>query len=652
MNLRTYLAGTTCLFTVLFVAPLHAQEKEAPLEQPINVSTEVPADDLSVTGKVTSEDLDFLQPQSLSDVFKGDSSVSVGGTTNASNKIFVRGVEDHNLNVQIDGARQVNNIFHHNGSILIDPALLQSVEVEAGVAAADSGPGASGGAIRFKTKSAGDLLAPGQNLGAFVNTSYDTNSKTIKVTTSGYGKTGGVDYLGAITRAKGDDYKNGSGDTQLASSEDFWSGLLKLGAESSSGHRIYSSIDYSVDDADRPYRTNFAGLAGASAAADLPPQQNDLSRTTITVGYETTDPTDLYDPEVEFYYNNYDLNRPGSTPASYHSKIDSYGGKAQNRFQLDTGSLTVGSDFYYDKGTNERFFASFPQGKFSEKVWNLGGYVQARLNPLDALNISTGFRLDGQWFEAANGQDFSNFGVSPNISAEYAVTDNVSLVAGASDVFRGIDMNEVFFTSNAVAYDPDIDPMYSRNYTVGAKANAGIFTLGANYFYTKIRDVIVPDTALRTNSGDFTTKGFDASVRADWNNAFVSASYIYADVDYNGADLGTTAFYLGTPIGQIIDITGGYFFESLGLTTGFSSEIAAKYNDTPAGTESLPGYAVFNLFTEWSPATYPGLSLRGEINNVLDATYVDRTTAGQGLSNIVPLDEPGRSFLFMVNVTF
>ena len=43
-----------------------------------------------------------------------------------SQKVYVRGVEETNLAVTIDDARQNNKIFHHNATTLIDPSLLKA----------------------------------------------------------------------------------------------------------------------------------------------------------------------------------------------------------------------------------------------------------------------------------------------------------------------------------------------------------------------------------------------------------------------------------------------------------------------------------------------------------------------------------------------
>ncbi|WP_156496865.1 TonB-dependent receptor plug domain-containing protein, partial [Alcanivorax sp. HI0083] len=102
-------------------------------------------------------------------------SVSVGGSIPVNEKVYVRGVEETAMLVTVDGARQNNKVFHHNATNLIDPSLLKSASAAAGVASADDGPGALGGALKYETVDVADMLAPGDNLGGFLNGRYASN---------------------------------------------------------------------------------------------------------------------------------------------------------------------------------------------------------------------------------------------------------------------------------------------------------------------------------------------------------------------------------------------------------------------------------------------------------------------------------------------
>ena len=117
---------------------------------------------------IDSDQLAKSQAQDLNDIFRKDAEISVGGSSGVSQKIYVRGLEDTMLNVSIDGAEQSGNLFHHQGRLSIEPELLKQVDVSAGAGRATDGPGALGGAIKFTTKDAHDLLTAGETYGAML----------------------------------------------------------------------------------------------------------------------------------------------------------------------------------------------------------------------------------------------------------------------------------------------------------------------------------------------------------------------------------------------------------------------------------------------------------------------------------------------------
>ncbi len=124
---------------------------------------------------VSSEELEKVQANDLSDIFRKNPTVSVGGSVKSGQKIYVRNVGEDALNVSVDGAELAGAVFHHAGRVTVDPELLKRVEIEAGAGSATAGPGAIGGAVRFITKDPEDLLKEGESVGAIVKGSYFSN---------------------------------------------------------------------------------------------------------------------------------------------------------------------------------------------------------------------------------------------------------------------------------------------------------------------------------------------------------------------------------------------------------------------------------------------------------------------------------------------
>ncbi|WP_157783918.1 TonB-dependent receptor, partial [Sinorhizobium fredii] len=202
---------------------------------------------------ITSEELELKHPANIADVFAGEPGISVGSSLPMSQKVYVHGIEETNLAVTIDGSRQNNKVFHHSGTNLIDPGLLKAVGVDAGVAPADAGPGALGGAISYETKDARDML-DGDGFGGFATSSYNFNSDTITTGVSAYGIREGLEFLGYFNFGNGNDFSAGNGSDVEGTSTDLLSGIGKLAYEFDSGDRVEISHERVHDDAPRPFR--------------------------------------------------------------------------------------------------------------------------------------------------------------------------------------------------------------------------------------------------------------------------------------------------------------------------------------------------------------------------------------------------------------
>lgn len=647
------LLATTALASGLAPATAMAQDAAdaAITLQPITIEDAAPAPVQPI--RLGQEEIDREQPQTLRDLFADQPAVAVSGGSIASQKLFVHGVGQSKLNVTIDGARQHNNVWHHNGNLFLDPSLLKAVEVNPGLAPADAGFGALGGSVAFETKDAADLLLPGKTVGGRVTTTYDTNPDAIRGTVAGYGAAQGFDVLGIATREDGDDYENGAGRVETGTGTNLIDVLGKLGYETPEGHAFKVSGEYLNDDTIRRLRPNMGFVS-----ADL--NRNDLTRTTLTAEYSTTAPTAMFDPEISLYYNLYDLKRPNDSgyrrpSGDFNSEVETIGGKLQNTFLVPHGSLTVGTDFAHDEITVERFH--FPTD-VAEEITQAGLFAQARLVPVERLTVSTGLRGDVQRYEAVDGQTFENAGLSPNLSAEYGLTDWLSAFGGYSYVWGGLEPSETaLFHARNYTYAADLEPTTAHNVRAGLRTDYQGFAFEAAYFHTLMHDVMDWNytTSTRINGDDLESRGFDliASYAGAWGG--VSAKYTHTDITYGNRIALPGDYNMGTAVGDVLAVSGHYVIEPVNLTVGASAEHAFAFEDTDLqanGYEDLDSYTVVDLFAEWSPeALAPYVTVRAEANNVFDAEYVSRASYSQ-TARVTPVYDPGRSFLLSSTIRF
>ncbi|KQU62801.1 TonB-dependent receptor [Aminobacter sp. DSM 101952] len=610
--------------------------------------------------QITAEDLARKNPADLQEVFADEPKIAVGSSLPMSQKVYVQGIEETNLAVTVDGARQNNKVFHHNATNLIDPSLLKAVSVDAGVAPADAGPGALGGAIAYETKDARDLLEPGKSIGGLVTGTYDFNSKTHTVGLSAYGIEGGFEYFGYLNFAKGDNYTAGNGATIDGTSANLLSGIGKVAYQAEDGHRFELSHEQLRDDAPRPFRANMSEL-DPPKYWEPPIRDYKLDRSSTVFTYTDETPEGWWDPKVVIAYTSarvetliYPRPVPPSTESDTYpgvGKTESFNGKAENRFALDMGSITAGLDFYKDSADLDA-----REDSSTEYASNVGLYAQARLEPWDRTRLSFGARGDNQWFEGTTGEKWTNAGLSGNISGEYdLVPDFLTAKAGYSHVWAGVPLAENFNFNPNWNYGDGPKPVTSDNLTAGLVATYQGFTLEAGIFRTDIYDgrtaYWAPGRAIEAH--DVRSQGFTLGGGYDWGAGNVSVKYANIDVTIDGAPADSyLGNYLATPVGQIFTLAAVHRFDDWGVTVGGDVEIALDYDKVPAGSKKIEGHEVVNVFVEYQPPSNPNLTFRGEVKNLFDEDYASRATYGQEFGDVKPLLEPGRSFRLSATAKF
>ncbi len=608
---------------------------------------------------ITSVDIERRNATDLKGVFRGEPTVMVGSSLPMSQKLYVQGIEETNLAVSIDGARQNNKVFHHNATTMIDPSLLKAVRIDAGVAPADAGPGALGGAITYVTKDARDFL-PNDGFGGSIKSTFNFNGNTSTNNLTGYGRQGGFEALGSFTYAKGSEFKAGNGQQVLGTATNFLSGLGKIAYQTTDGHRFAISHEQIRDDAIRPFRANAVQIVGGKPTPAVRPYVLDRQNTVFT--YTTAAPEGWWDPKFVLGYNRSKVavdQYSGATLATYsytsEGITDSLNGKLENRFAVSIGDIVAGVDFYRDGASYiDRSYRT------AENADNVGAYAQARLKPSDRTKLSFGVRGDHQTFAGVNGFRSSDQGLSGNISGEYELTSFLSAKAGYSHVWAGVPLAENYVQNPAWIYGAGPKSVTSDNSVAGLIAHYGGLRMEAGVFRTRIADARVPlwaaDMALR--AFDVRTQGFHIGGTYNWGEGFARVQFVRTEAEIDGKPADTyLGQYLTAPIGDVLTFQLAHTIVPLGLTIGGDVEIVFDYDELlnpVTGIGKLDGYEVFNAFVERRSRDVPSLTLSGEVRNLFNRTYAARGTYGleYGSGLVRPLYEPGRSFLVSARLEF
>ncbi|MBE0380468.1 TonB-dependent receptor [Pseudoalteromonas prydzensis] len=695
----------SAVVALCFNANAAAQEKSKQ-EKKIEKITVVGA---TTNSEITPLELENYQANDLEDIFRHTPSVTVGGSLGIAQKIFVRGMEDSMVNVTVDGAPQTSTLFHHIGRVAIEPELLQSVEVQAGAGEATSGTGAVGGAIRFKTKSADNLLRGNEQFGGIAKASYFSNDGH-KESLSLYGKlTDKVGVLASYVNVSRDNMDDGDGKEIPGTAADQTLAFIKVNAELTENQNLTLSYENRQEEGEFGKQTNWAPLASDPLFMSWGEREtivlNHAWYLNSLVNLETT----IYRTESSFKRELY----------TWDAAIETTGFDIRNSSDLGQHTLTYGVEQKVDK-VHSQSYADFG-GIFDEEGTVTGVYIQDHWQLTDALLLSFGARydayeldhsgieanwiqVDGVWVvetdasgaAVTTSDQFSTEkqdGVSGNIGFEYSLTESLKLSAGYAQALRGRQVADAF-TVGELTPNQDLSPEEVDNTELGLVYNNGTWLFEASVYLSVINDVVFDkfkgrEGVFYENIGDLETKGLELVSGYQGDNFDVIVSYSHNDVELNNTsfvwpDANDPSGYstvnfdgiemaayeyggLGNAIGDSINVNFNYHVNEQ-IKFGLNYNHVASLNDIEVFHRSIelgwlseletinkPGYDLFDAYVTYEPLTNLRFDL--SVQNLLDESYRSHGSVADyghipGYESVVGIKEPGRDIRLSVSYKF
>lgn len=203
------------------------QVRAAPLKAP-------PLAPDTTTTVIDDKAIERKQSSTIFDAVKDTPGVSVDGGPRATGMKFnVRGFRgNEDVLFKIDGGVKGFEKYRFGSGVFIEPELIKSITVERGPSLL-TGSGAIGGAVIATTKSAFDLLEPGQRIGGLLKLSHnDNNNGWMRMATAFARPTEDSGLVVSLIRRTSDDFRLGNdkvthGERFPASAEDSESSLIK-----------------------------------------------------------------------------------------------------------------------------------------------------------------------------------------------------------------------------------------------------------------------------------------------------------------------------------------------------------------------------------------------------------------------------------------
>ncbi|MDA8019777.1 MAG: TonB-dependent receptor [Thermoanaerobaculia bacterium] len=627
--------------------------------------------------EISADELTFWQAEDLSDVFRTVPSVSVGGSLGVAQKIFVRDLEDTLLNVSVDGAQQTGTLFHHIGRVSIEPELLEQVEVQAGAGEATSGFGAIGGAIRFRTKTAADLLAPGQEVGVLLKGGYFSN-ETYKGSLSAFGRLNDSwSFLGSYVYTDRENIEDGNGDEIRGTAGEQSLAFLKLTGALSDRQLLTVSYERRDEEGEFGQRPNWPVLEGDRlfpGAADRDTVvANYLLDLNSFVSFEAT----AYSTQSHFEQDRFD--RWGL----YGADIDTFGLDLRNTTEVGRHELIYGVEYRNDEVVSE--YLSDPSvwadwawdpsiGRFVEEGTLFGVYYQDHFQVSEPFLLSYGVRYDAYDLDQVTyGASTDSSGVSGNVGFLWQVSDHVSLSGGVAQALRGKEVGDGFTLEHrpgSPSIDPDIEAEQVTNSELGLVFDNGRWFASASFFQMVFDDVILDqigrgpppqDGSYYENVGELESDGVElvfgfrnSSLRADLFFRTYDSELNGVPVEgyeHNGlANVSGDTWNLKLAYSPVANLHLGWnvtWVDDLNDIEVLHRAVELGWIDA-LQTVDKPGYTVHDLSAEWLPRGLDALAVNLTVTNLFDELYRDHASVADynaipGWQGVAGLFEEGRN---------
>ena len=624
--------------------PAVSDSQDANLEK---ISIEDSGEDQTATEVISREKMDEENVLELRDAFRHSPDVNVGGGQEVGQKIYVRGIEDTQLNVTVDGARQSGYMFHHRGRVTVDLELIKQVDVVAGTGSALSGAGALGGAVRFDTKDVEDLLRPGSTYGAFIKGRYQTAADEKGASLGLFAKPterSGVLLYGTL--AESIDYRTGSGARQDYTAAKPKSYLAKASYKPGEHQRLTLSTVARVDNATRLLRAHFGNFPANG------PRDEKFKNETYTLRYDLT-PSNLVNLRAEAYDTKTTFSQANAGVESLGTS-QTTGADLRNLFKLGRVNVTAGADFAREKGEAIRTTA-----RASESVNIFGLYAQADYALSERWALSAGARFDDYKLKDVSSQTVSDTGLSPNLGVRYALTKDQSLFANYSQAFKGPTPIEAYTLAGATsaASNPNVQGTRAETSELGWEQRKEILTTRVSAFYTKFKhpldNVLVAGVATRQNVPDIKSQGFTLSANSILDRWEVGGSYTHMRLSFGDQPIGYsggTSFNRGAPTGDRVNGRLGYRFTEANVVASWNALVVMDLDRLPAGQTPQEGYDLHDFNVSWLPNDR--VQVNFTVQNIFDRYYIAQGTPYVGTAGVNSVFEPGRDFRLSASYLF
>ncbi|WP_176736810.1 TonB-dependent receptor domain-containing protein [Oligoflexus tunisiensis] len=587
---------------------------------------------------LNESDIAVKQADHLSDLLRGTPGVDVGGTHSTNQRINIRGQEDTDLEVLIDGAVQNNYMYHHMGNLLINPDLLKSADIQVGSNSIIYG--GLGGSVQFETKDARDFLVGEERVGGRARLAWQSN-KAMAYSLTGYGRvTDTVDVLAYTYLLDRGNYKDGNGRETFGRKGRMQNHLAKAGFDVSESQRIELSFDIYTDKGDYSERPDMGTATNEAISGDLL-FPTEYSRQTASLRHEL-DLGPGFTSQAVVYGNILNLERTSNLTTGTETKgrADNSGLRwlAQSRVATDDVQQTFSYGLQHNTLKQKYEQTGAAEGK--EQADSSAVFIEDRV-AVGPVALTPGVRFNRYTRELHSGDSKTWDNVSGALGLEYKVLSNLELHASGTQLFQGPDLSQIFIGSGGnKIYNPDLKPETGLNTEGGVRfrdkdvLGADRISFSLNVFETRIKDIVQEqdypldaDTSRGAPVWDYNAEGVKITG--------MEASFHYGLGNFSGllgyghskSKLDDTGYPLERELGDSYNVTLNYFAPSLETAFSWSALFVLEEKDHAPGAQKKAPYEVHNVSLNWQPQNgWDKTSVIFGIDNIFDKHYASHAS--------------------------
>ncbi len=598
--------------------------------------------------EVISSSLDEIsietkQADHLSDLLRDIPGVDVGGTHSINNRINIRGLQDENLDITLDGVKIQNaNMFHHIGNLLINPDILKKADIQVGTNSIVSG--SLGGSVAFETKEGKEMLDNRKKFGGRISTTYNSND-SLGGSISTYGQVSkNIDFLLYHNYLDKNNWEDGDGTKTFGVDGTVNNTLVKFGVDLSDTQRISLSYDRLMDEGDYAPRPDF-GREYNEARTSLDTFPTEYLRETITLKHKINLGDNLLlnttifsnENELERYEGPLSSGKPVRPPFGITTPGTNLEGKLKGTVKIiginikaqsniESGAmlhvLTYGG--LYDKQTSKVTWDGVKYGD-NEEAKSLAFFIEDAIDFDNGLVLTPGIRFNKYELDGAYGKiddDKITFG----LSGEYFVNDDLTLLASGTTLYKGVEMVDVLAANRIVVEDntdlkseTGINKEFGFRYIKSSILGADDIGFSFKYFQTTIKDYIDQKWNAMSNMGNLDIDGFESSFV--YNKGALKSLITYA---HSNSKFEQTKESLVQEPGDSISLALHYQINK-NIDLAWESLVVLKEDDIPSSSggqyADKKSYNIHDIAFKYQPKNIKGLSAVVGIDNIFDKYY-------------------------------